>query len=139
MSSLRQNLHDIISKACDETTLTAAQLKDILKLALLAVRQSKRCLSKPDDLSKIWMPATWIVLTSKLAGNDRFKASTSLQAMCRQIAQLVQAPAAQSKKNKITATNTDEVTGKRKAEAIGDDAASTKKAKRKKSKTANTS
>ena len=92
MPKLREAILDTISKACkdESTSLQPAHVKDILKLVLVAVRQTKRLAQNSDELSTIWQPSKWSELSSTLASNDRFKASVGLQAMCKQIVQLLQ-------------------------------------------------
>ena len=145
MATLRKALLDTISNACsdDSSSVQPAHVKELLKLALVAVRQTKRVASSTDEAASTWQPAKWTALSSTLAANDRFKASVGLQAMCKQIVQLLQdsgtaGPKAQSgksdKKEKKGAT-------KRKAEETaaedeGDAADGGKKAKHKKAKKA---
>ncbi|EJF62593.1 hypothetical protein DICSQDRAFT_135562 [Dichomitus squalens LYAD-421 SS1] len=92
MPSLRKGILDTVSKACSDesTSLQPAHVKDILKLALGAVRQTKRFTQSSDELSTIWRPSKWTELSNTLASNDHFKASVGLQAMCKQLVQLLQ-------------------------------------------------
>jgi DNA polymerase phi len=87
MPQLRRVLINVMSTACDETaTLNSAQMKELCKLALLAVRQTTRIIPKA-DVSTIWEPNTWDRLCKKIAATERFKASTALQATCQQMVQ----------------------------------------------------
>ncbi|KDQ59553.1 hypothetical protein JAAARDRAFT_127225 [Jaapia argillacea MUCL 33604] len=95
--TLRRCLSDTVSAACGEiATLTSAQLKDIFKVGLLGIRQTKRIISSPDDLPNLWLPATWDSLRDQLSGTERFKASTALLGMCKQMAQTSRAPGDQA-------------------------------------------
>src|ERR1700676_3371591 len=87
MPTFYAGLVDFITKACDEELiLTAPQMKDLFKLGLAALRQTHRAVSSQDTLRTIWQPSSWDALHRKLASSERFKASTTLQTMCLQIA-----------------------------------------------------
>ncbi|KAI0781313.1 DNA polymerase phi-domain-containing protein [Trametes elegans] len=133
MPKLRQAIIDTLSNACTgESSLTPAHAKEILRLALVSVRQTKRFASSTDEASSLWEPSRWEELSSKLAASDRFKSSVGLQAMCKQVIQLLQdsstAVAKASGKNKAAT--------KRKAEevAVDETAAPGKKVKHKKAR-----
>ncbi|PSS32180.1 hypothetical protein PHLCEN_2v2053 [Hermanssonia centrifuga] len=126
MPGLRNAVQESVRDACSEESLTAAQVKELLKLALSAIRQTKRVASQ-EQLHTIWEPSSWETLSSALASADRFKSSTALQTMCKQISQLV----TEGKLSKAKAP------GKRKVDSLeGEEevAASPKKVKRKKTK-----
>ena len=137
---LRKVILETISKACegDAATLQPSHVKEILKVALVAIRQTKRVSQNSKDLSSAWQPSKWADLSNTLAASDRFKASTGLQAMCKQITQLLQddnSSAKTSEKSKEKATT------KRKAEDTveggeGDATDSGKKGKHKKARKA---
>ena len=150
MPTLRTAIHDTITGACNDTSssLQSAHVKELLKLALVAVRQTKRVASG-DEAAAAWQPAKWSALSSTLAANDRFKASVGLQAMCKQIVGLLQdstkaGTKAQRDKQKSDKKSKEEKggTSKRKAEAVDGDegeegaAESGKKAKHKKARKA---
>ena len=152
MPKLREAILDTISKACkdESTSLQPAHVKDILKLVLVAVRQTKRLAQNTDELSTIWQPSKWSELSSTLASNDRFKASVGLQAMCKQIVQLLQESGTAGSKAKTADENTAKSkksgasTTKRKAadrEEDGDEGVADegKKAKHKKARKAKSS
>ncbi|KAI0373319.1 hypothetical protein BV20DRAFT_963165 [Pilatotrama ljubarskyi] len=133
MPKLRQAILDTLSNACtSESSLTPAHAKEILKLALVSVRQTKRFASSTDEASSIWEPSKWSNLSSQLASSDRFKSSVGLQAMCKQLVQLLQdsntAGTKASGKEKATKRKADEVA------ADEEGAASAKKAKHKKAR-----
>jgi DNA polymerase phi len=88
MPLLRDAILDVMSFACkDSATLTTSQMKDLFKLSLLAVRQTKRSQPIQNDCSKIWQPTPWDILRNSLAATERFRGSTSLQRMCQQMIQ----------------------------------------------------
>lgn len=138
MPKCRQALQDFATQACSDERVvaTAAQIKDVLKLGLLAIRQTQRVTSSSDSLEEIWKPSVWETLHRKFASTERFKASTALQTLCQQLAKASRgAPSAKSKgSKKENGTETEVRQVKRKAAVTvnGDDLASTRKAKRKK-------
>ncbi|TRM61838.1 DNA polymerase phi-domain-containing protein [Schizophyllum amplum] len=138
MDLLQNSLSETISGACDGTiNITATQLKELLKLAHSAARQSQKL---PASVKTVWSPSTWTQLSARLTASDKFKASTGLHKACQQIAQLTGGAATQSSATKITPASTSApiVNGvdkkakssKRKAE----EAAGSEKPKRKKGK-----
>jgi DNA polymerase phi len=92
---------DTLSKACQENTLNAAQMKDLLKLASSSARQTKR-LCASEQLAILWTPTAWDQLRVKLAASDRFKSSTALLNSCKQIAHLAGAPLPQANVDRTT-------------------------------------
>ena len=138
MPKLRNAILDSLSKACSSTTqIQPAQAKDILKLALVAARQTKRVIQNDGELTSAWEPSKWSNLSSTLASSGRFKASVGLQAMCKQIVQLLQDDKAGSKASGKKKEKSKAIATKRKAEDAGVDAEdSGKKAKHKKAKKA---
>ncbi|KAI0831759.1 DNA polymerase phi-domain-containing protein [Trametes gibbosa] len=114
MPTLRQAIADTLSSACDsESSLTPAHAKEILKLALVSVRQTKRFASSVGEASTLWEPSTWSDLSSKLASSERFKTAVGLQAMCKQIVQLLQESTTTAK-----ASGKEKASAKRKAEEV---------------------
>ena len=148
MPSLRTAILDTLTKACvdESTTLQPAHVKDILKLAVVAARQTKRVADSSNQLATIWQPSGWSELSNALASNDRFKASVGLQAMCKQIVQLLQESSTAGSKAKDTAKSKEKTTSatKRKAaereeDGDGNVANGGKTAKHKKAKKAKSS
>jgi DNA polymerase phi len=87
---LRDCLLNVMSSACKGTlTLTTSQVKDLLKLSLLAVRQTRRSISQ-NDCSFIWQLGPWNTLCENLASAKCFKGSTVLQSLCQQIIQAME-------------------------------------------------
>ncbi|KAK7054956.1 DNA-directed DNA polymerase [Paramarasmius palmivorus] len=83
LTKLRKALLVLISEGCDgTTTLTAPQMKDLFKLALLSHRQIRRL--HATEIDQIWDPPSWAALSERLAGSDRYKGTLQ---MCKQLAQ----------------------------------------------------
>lgn len=104
----------------DDRGLSPTQIKDLLKLVLFCIRQTRKT-TEPLTI-QVWDPAAWKTLHGQLSSSNRFKSSSSVLNMCRQ----VESTAAQCKQA---------VGGKRKAES--DEATETdpsKKSNRKKQK-----
>ncbi|KAG5647160.1 hypothetical protein DXG03_001115 [Asterophora parasitica] len=133
LTALRKTLLGVASDSCDEkNSLTAAQLKEVFKLALVGTRQTQRV--DRDSAAAVWLPDSWQSLAGRLGVSDRFKSSPGLKKMSEQIVRLLK-PAAKAplKADAPAAT----AKSKRKADDIvetEDGAAATKKAKRKKAK-----
>jgi len=123
MPLLRQLLLDLAQESCSEKgNLTPAQMKELFKLGLLGVRQTKRV--SPLSTQQIWEPKSWISLHQNLK-TSRLKTSPALQKMCEQIARM----------SEDISTSKNKVSSKRKAERVhDDDATESKKTKRKKVK-----
>ena len=131
MPLLKELLLDLGQESCSEKgNLTAAQMKEVFKLGLLGVRQTKRL--SPPSTQQIWEPKSWRSLHQNLK-TSRLKASTALQKMCEQVARMSEdAPSGKS-----SAKNANPVASKRKVEEVNSDdvtATTPKKSKRKKVK-----
>ena len=127
MPLLRQLLLDLAQEGCSEKgNLTAAQMKELFKLGLLGVRQTKRV--SPSSTQQIWEPKSWRSLHQNLK-ISRLKASPALQKMCEQIIRMSE----DTPSGKPPSKNA--IPSKRKAERVNDDDATVpKKSKRKKVK-----
>ncbi|KAF9053534.1 hypothetical protein BDZ89DRAFT_1056125 [Hymenopellis radicata] len=87
MTSLRKSLYGLVSNACDEkASLNVAQVKDVLKLALSALRQTLRLTSI--DVDAVWAPKKWQKLSEKLIASPNLKSSPALPSLCLQIVQV---------------------------------------------------
>ncbi|KAF7304662.1 hypothetical protein MKEN_01180100 [Mycena kentingensis (nom. inval.)] len=118
MRSFRKALVECITEAsADKVVFTAAQMKDLLKLASFAMRQTYRIASEP-EARKAWDHESWKALGESLAESTRFKSAVGLHKTCQQLA---------------TPPASANGTSKRKAET--EDAASDLPPKKKKSKT----
>ncbi|KAF6764792.1 DNA-directed DNA polymerase [Ephemerocybe angulata] len=128
MPALRESLVDLATKACaDQSKLTAPQMKELLKLALLSARQTKRFAEA--SLTDIWKPESWSALKQTLAKSSRFASSTGLHKMCDQMVQLT------GGKEKTEASGKKSpAKRKRKAEEVEEDAEPAPKVKKTKVK-----
>ncbi|KAF9533445.1 DNA polymerase phi-domain-containing protein [Crepidotus variabilis] len=127
MIDLRKTLLDLAQAACAGTAnLSTPQIKELLKLALLGVRQTGRI----DNMSTeaVWLPDRWRSLQDDFKTSTRTKSSPVLNKLCERIAHM--RPDTNTKSNKSTKSS------KRKAEetAREDDATAAGKQKRKKAK-----
>lgn len=128
MESLCRSSLSALDGACNDGFMSSAHLKEVLKVAQSAVRQTKRSFTTK-EVSDIWQPSNWEEASKKLASSETLKSAAGLQTMCKQIAQIVGQESKQSKKK-----NAD---GKRKADEADekqDDATEEKRPKRKKVK-----
>lgn len=79
-----------VASAVESPTANAATLKEVLKLGLQAARLTKRVLADDGDrLSQIWKPAKIQEASASLAASDRFKQSSSLLGLLKQMAAIV--------------------------------------------------
>ncbi|KIY68633.1 hypothetical protein CYLTODRAFT_374153 [Cylindrobasidium torrendii FP15055 ss-10] len=85
MSSLRATLLAVVEKECGpDGSLTVAQIKDVLKLALSGARQTLRVVdTSTEKVEKAWSPKKWEDLAGKLAAKG-----AALPNLCKQIAQV---------------------------------------------------
>lgn len=116
IKSLEKTLLNVLSDACAEKlVMTPAQAKDLCKLGLIMVRETKRV----GDASSSLDSSAWKTLGDGFAASARFQASPALQKMCEQIAHT---PVKPTKKKKSESSSKDSPAGsKRKAKEIGDD------------------
>lgn len=86
-------MHSSLSAACDPSlkSISVSDIKEALKLVIVAARTTKRLVAKYGSFSNIWDPTIWTELHQRLVAQDRFMATTALVRMCRQVVQLVQA------------------------------------------------
>lgn len=129
---------DALTAACtDAETLTAPQAKDLLKHALACARYTKRVVPDHTAVRAAWDPPSWEGLATTLAASERFKASTGLQSMCRQIVALASkegSVGAAGKAQKRKAGDAMDVDAPAEGQDGGEDVEATKKPKRKKQK-----
>jgi DNA polymerase phi len=79
------------SEACDDPeSLTISQVKDLMKLSLLAIRQAKRAMGDA-NLHAVIGASNWILLSQKLK-TSRFKTAASLHALCQQLLAAIHNP-----------------------------------------------
>jgi len=88
-----------VQEACKEDSgMTSAQLKDLLKIVLAAVRHTKK--ASADAVEKTWSSSAWSDVKTSLS-TSRLKAAIGLQKMCEQITAMTKpASEKQDKKKK---------------------------------------
>lgn len=84
IKALRPVLQKTVADACEGDSMTAAQLKEVLKLAPHAARQSRRVLPH-EELLAAWAPASWTTLSDTLKSCERFKSSGGLHSSLTQL------------------------------------------------------
>jgi DNA polymerase phi len=135
MPTLRRVLFDVALSACGETaSLTTAQIKELLRLALVGIRLTKRASDGTKTISDIWQPSEWEALTERLASTERFKPSTTLRTMCQQIVEASRTPPNSIKSKSVSKASSNKTSAKRKGDRSGIEGES-QKTKRKKLKT----
>ncbi|OJA13731.1 hypothetical protein AZE42_02950 [Rhizopogon vesiculosus] len=78
----RSILHFIDSACDDQVSLSAVQIKDLLKLVMLGVRQA----SKVDiNNQSAWDSGAWHTLHERLVASKRFGSSTAVLKLCSQV------------------------------------------------------
>ncbi|KAF5391416.1 hypothetical protein D9757_001957 [Collybiopsis confluens] len=90
LRAMHQLLLDVTSKACRKDQalmMSAAQMREVLKLALLGVRQAQRI--APESVAAVWDPSAWSKMEELLTSSERFKGAAQ---MCRQVVQIASAP-----------------------------------------------
>jgi len=113
MVSLRQQLLDIAEDACESSgSLTTAQMKEVLKLGLLGVRQTARI--APKATVSLWESGTWRSLIEKLEASPRFKSSPALKKLCERIARTAE----EASGSEATKQKSKKASSKRKAEML---------------------
>lgn len=82
--ALQKTILELITLSVDDDHgLSAAQVKDILKLVLSCIRQTRK--TAESSTVQIWDPAAWKALHDQLASSNRFQSSSSVLNMCRQV------------------------------------------------------
>lgn len=90
MPLLRQFLLDLAKDSCSKKiNTTAAQMKELFKLGIMAVQQTNHI--SPEIVESIWQPQSWKSLHEDLV-SSRFKNSPALHKMCQQIIRMSQKP-----------------------------------------------
>ncbi|KAF8522098.1 DNA polymerase phi-domain-containing protein [Hysterangium stoloniferum] len=93
IAKFREVMFSVISEACDnKESLTAAQVKELLKLCLLAARHTRRITPDVSRQQTIWNVSDLSELLKKVR-TSRFKNSTSLHSVCQQIFGIIGAEA----------------------------------------------
>lgn len=81
-------LHFIDSACDDQVSLSAAQIKDLFKLAMLGVRQASKVDSNNQN---VWDSGAWRTLHGRLIASKRFGSSTAILKLCSQVESALQA------------------------------------------------
>ncbi|KAF7322861.1 hypothetical protein HMN09_00065500 [Mycena chlorophos] len=86
MRSFRKALAECVTDACeDKVVFTPAQMKELLKLASFAMRQTYRVASEA-EAGKAWDPEKWKGLVQALEKSSRYKAAVGLHRSCEKLA-----------------------------------------------------
>ncbi|ESK96903.1 dna-directed dna polymerase [Moniliophthora roreri MCA 2997] len=101
LTKLRKALIGFISEGGDgKTSLTASQMREIFKSAVLAHRQTRRLHAV--DAEQIWDPSSWGALSERLAESGRYKGTLQ---MCKQLARTDGTDGAGSKRKLVGQDN----------------------------------
>lgn len=129
LKKLAEALHGALIGACDEaTTLSAPHMKELLKLALAAVRQTRN--SASTDVALVWSSDSWTNLHSKLIATERFKASKALHSLSKQIVQVIGESSSDSKNITSTKSSATKAAKRKGAEGVDDPGKETTKRKK---------
>lgn len=60
-------------------------MKDIFKLVLTAIRQTKRLSKNGTEAGSLWKHDAWDGLLERLTSSERYGRATGLHAMCKQV------------------------------------------------------
>ena len=60
-------------------------MKDILKLVLTAIRQTKKIFKNDTEARSLWKSDAWDELLGRLTSSEKYEKATGLHAMCKQI------------------------------------------------------
>jgi DNA polymerase phi len=126
VGQLQRTLHSALSSICDTSTSSTSSVKEVLKLALVGARTTKRLVVKSDSFVGIWDPTLWTILHSRLLAHGRF---AGLGGMCKEVISLAQTlhtslNIGKSRRDGVT------VTSKRKADTDSGARAGEKRTKR---------
>ena|ERR1700733_3033753 len=110
LSSCQQAIDSTLTKAAgieDAEGLTAAQIKQVIRCALLVVRLAKRV--TPDgNITAVWRPEAVSSLLTRFEQNARFKSSSAVIGMCKQLLSTVSSTPKAEKLKKTERTVTQE-------------------------------
>lgn len=60
-------------------------MKDVLKLVLTAIRQTKRFFKDDGKVGLLWKSDAWGGLLEQLTGSEKYGQATGLHSMCKQV------------------------------------------------------
>ncbi|CAE6491505.1 unnamed protein product [Rhizoctonia solani] len=91
---IRDSLYKTMTTACEQTEHSAntAQVKELLKIALQAVRLSRKIARPTDSVSASWDVSAFKKVQEQLASSDRFKGSSAIQSSAKQMLSLLTPP-----------------------------------------------
>ncbi|KDN51531.1 hypothetical protein RSAG8_00076, partial [Rhizoctonia solani AG-8 WAC10335] len=91
---IRDSLYKTMTTACEQTEHSAntAQVKELLKIALQAVRLSRKIARPTDSISASWDVSAFKKVQEQLASSDRFKGSSAIQSSAKQMLSLLTPP-----------------------------------------------
>ncbi|CAE7157151.1 unnamed protein product [Rhizoctonia solani] len=89
--SIRDSLYKALGTACEQTehSANAAQVKELLKIGLQAVRLSRKFARPSDSIGTSWDAPAFATVKEQLASSDRFKGSSAIQSSVKQISSLL--------------------------------------------------
>ncbi|KAB5592609.1 DNA polymerase phi subunit [Ceratobasidium theobromae] len=96
---IRDSLYRTLILACQRTehSANAAQVKELLKIALQAVRLTRKTARPAYSISSYWDETTFEGVKANLASAERFKTSPAIQASVKQLSSLL-SPSVQKEK-----------------------------------------
>jgi len=115
--SLQDTIVALLTSSVTSGTLTTAQMKDVFKLVLTAIRQTKRFFKNDKEAGSLWKSNAWDGLLQRLMSSEKYGQATGLHAMCKQVrdATRVSEPRKAEAKTSGEATKRDEKPSKPKA------------------------
>jgi DNA polymerase phi len=75
----------LLTSSVETGALTTAQMKDVFKLVLTAIRQTKRVFKDDAEVGSLWKSDAWDGLLGQLTGSEKYGQATGLHAMCKQV------------------------------------------------------
>jgi len=116
-------------------------MKDVFKLVLTAIRQTKRFFKNDKEVGSLWKSDAWDGLLQQLMSSEKYGQATGLHAMCKQVRDATRVPEPRKAVNASgEATKHDEKPSKpkakRKAEEVEAPSEKPQKPKKKKTKVA---
>lgn len=115
-------------------------MKDIFKLVLTAIRQTKRFFKDDTGADLPWKSNAWGVLLDRLISSEKYGQASGLHAMCKQVrdATCINGPrgakVAKSQKAAASSEKLSKLKAKRKLEEVGAPLEKPQKPKKKKAK-----
>ena len=117
-------------------------MKDVFKLVLTAVRQTKKFFKNDTGVGSLWKTDEWDQLLQQLTGSEKYGQATGLHAMCKQVRDATCVPKPRRAETKTSGEATargeklSKPKAKRKAEEVEAPSDKPQKPKKKKTKVA---